>query len=193
MNILFGIIFTVAMALLGSALFRGLEPSMLFNPDALIIVCGGTAVAIFLAFPFHRIRSTILDVAGSFRRRRSRADLSRDLYQIARLYRKTDIRGLEKRMGTMTDEYLRMGVNLLINHHSNESIRNVMEREMDLRVMHFNFSQNVMKTAARLTPSFGLAGTVISLIRMFREIQSPDAIAPVMAVAMMSTFYGVVL
>ncbi len=96
-------------------------------------------------------------------------------------------------MHSLKDDFLKMGVGLLINHQGSDTIRKVMERELAIRIMDSNFSQNVLNTVARLTPSFGLAGTVISLIRMFRDMQSVDAIAPLMAVAMMSTFYGVIL
>ena len=99
----------------------------------------------------------------------------------------------ENRMSTVDDHFLKIGVNLLINNHSDTEIRNTMEREVMLRVISSNFSLNVLKTIARLTPSFGLAGTVISLIKMFNHLDSIDSIAPMMAVALMSTFYGVII
>lgn len=68
-----------------------------------------------------------------------------------------------------------------------------MEREMAARIVSLNLSQNVLITMARLTPSFGLAGTVISLIKIFKHFQSFEMIIPVMAIALISTFYGVVL
>jgi chemotaxis protein MotA len=166
---------------------------MLLNPGALMIVCGGTLAALFIGFPLQRLRSALADVAASFRTERSRGDLARDIVEIARIYRKADIKALENRLKTMEDRFLRLGGELLISHRQNEDIRYIMERELSLRVMDFSFSQNLLKTAARLTPSFGLAGTVISLIGMFRDVHTPEAMAPLMAVAMMSTFYGVVL
>jgi chemotaxis protein MotA len=84
-------------------------------------------------------------------------------------------------------------MNLLITHRPSHEIRAVLEREMALRVMDFQLSQNVLRAVARLTPSFGLAGTVISLIRVFNTSQSIDDVTPLMAVAMMSTFYGVII
>ncbi len=123
----------------------------------------------------------------------NREELARDILEVARIYRRSDIRELENRMKTLKDDFLKLGVSLLINHQSNEDIRNAMEREMVIRIMNDNFSQNVLKTVARLTPSFGLAGTVISLIKMFKGMQAIDQIAPLMAVAMMSTFYGVII
>lgn len=193
MNTILGSTFVIALALFAAAAFRNIGLAMVFNPDALMIVCGGTTVAVFIAFPFGRLRSTVRDIADAFRHPRDRKDVSKDILDLAGFYRRSDIRGIENLIKTLKDDYLRLGAGLLTDHRDNETIRNIMERELAMRVMHANFSQNVLKTVARLTPSFGLAGTVISLIKMFKEMQSVDAMAPMMAVAMMSTFYGVII
>jgi len=173
--------------------FRDLGLQMLINPDALLIVIGGSVIAVFIGFPLRRIGDTVRDIVSAFRHDRDRNAVVKDIIETARIYRKADIRSLENRMKTMNDDFLRFGVNLLINNRSSQEMRTIMEREMTIRIMHFNFSQNMLKTVARLTPSFGLAGTVISLIKMFRNFHSVDMMAPLMAVALMSTFYGVVI
>ncbi|MBI5848713.1 MAG: MotA/TolQ/ExbB proton channel family protein [Nitrospirae bacterium] len=193
MNIVLGIVFAATLASFVLTVFRDVGLHMIFNPDALFIVIGGSIIAVFIGFPFKRIRDTVYDVISAFRTDRDRDAVVRDILEAAKIYRKADIRGLENRMKTMPDDFLRLGVNLLINHRSSREIRAIMEREMTIRVMHYNFSQNMLKTIARLTPSFGLAGTVISLIKMFKNFQSVDMMAPLMAVALMSTFYGVVI
>jgi chemotaxis protein MotA len=193
MNTVLGITFVTALALFASAVFRDIGVSMFFNPDALMIVVGGTVVAVFIGFPFKRIKSAVHGLIDSFRPKKNRGELVKEFLDAVIIYRRTDIRGLENKLMTIKDDFLKMGVSLLINHKSSEDIRNIMEREMMISIMNDNFSQNVLKTVARLTPSFGLAGTVISLIKMFKDMQSIDAIAPLMAVAMMSTFYGVII
>jgi len=193
MNSIIAGIFIVALALFSTTVFRNIGLSMIFNPDALAIVLGGTTAPIFLGFPIKRLKKTFDDISDAFRPQRDRLDLSKDVLEIARTSRKADIRGLEKQARLIKDDFLRMGANLLLTTKSHEEIRTAMEREMAMRIMDFNFSQNVLKTIARLTPSFGLAGTVVSLINMFKNMQSIEAIAPLMAMAMMSTYYGVII
>ena len=193
MNAILIIIFGIALSLFSSTVFRDIGLKMVINPDAMIIVGGGTIVAVFLGFPFKRLKRAFHDVIDAFQTKRNRQELAKEILEIARVYGKTDLRLLERKMRMMKDDFLRLGVNLLINNQTNEEIRSIMERSIALRVMEFNFSQTVLKTIARLTPSFGLAGTVISLIKMFQNMQSIDIIAPHMAVAMMSTFYGVII
>ncbi len=193
MNIFLGIAFVVTLSSFVLTVFRDVGLHMIFNPDALLIVVGGSIIAVFIGFPFKTIRDTAHDVISAFKTDRDRDAAVKDILEAAKIYRKADIRSLENRMKGMHDDFLRLGINLLINHRSSEEIRAIMEREMTIRVMHYNFSQNMLKTIARLTPSFGLAGTVISLIKMFKNFQSVDMMAPLMAVALMSTFYGVVI
>ncbi len=189
---------TAALMVAGAAavalsVFNGIGMETLFNVDALLIVLGGTTVALFVGFPPERIRNTIREVAGAFREGRDRETAVRDVLEVARLHRRSGIKALEAGMKALGDDFLRLGVSLLINYHRDEEIRRIMEREMAVRVVNYNLSQNVLRTIGRLTPSLGLAGTVISLIKMFRALESLDDMAPLMAVALMSTFYGVVI
>ncbi len=187
------LIFLTAFALFSTTVLRSIGLSTIFNVDALMIVGGGTIIALFLGFPAGRLKMTIADVIDSFRPLKDKRELARDMLELARISRRADIRALEKKIQTIKDDYLRLGLNLLISHRSSPEVRTVMEHELTTRVMGYQFSQNVLKSIARLTPSFGLAGTVISLIKIFRIGHSINEIAPLMAVAMMSTFYGVII
>lgn len=173
--------------------FRGIDIKMIFNLDAILIVIGGTITALFIGFPFKRITLSLKDIVDTFIGRRDREDIAADILDIAKIYRRADIKTLENRLKNIKDDFLRLGGNLLINHNDSSDIRNIMERELAIRIVDYNFSQNMLRTIARLMPSLGLAGTVISLIKMFKNVQSVEAMAPLMAVALMSTFYGVII
>lgn len=184
---------TLIVSLFGVTIFRNISPGTIFNPDAIIIILGGTTIAVLIGFPLKRIRQSIADVRDAFTDDRDRDSVVREIMAIARVYRRADIRTLEKRLDHVRDGLMRVGVSLLINNHRSEAIRSIMEREITGRLVHLHFSENILKTIARLTPAFGLVGTVIGLIKMFNSIHSLSMITPLMAVALMSTLYGVVL
>ena len=46
---------------------------------------------------------------------------------------------------------------------------------------------------ARLAPAMGLTGTIVNLIRVYEHISNPQSLMGYMAIALLSTFYGVVL
>ena len=150
MNIVLGLALVIGIMSFALTVLRDIGTSMIFNFDAFMIVIGGTTIAMFIGFPVQRLRHTFNEIMGTFAEQRSREDVIRDILDIARMYRRTDVRSIENRMNAVDDHFLRMGVNLLINNHSNEEISSTLEREMMLRVINSNFSQNVIKTIARL-------------------------------------------
>jgi chemotaxis protein MotA len=192
MNFVIGGLLMCGMALFVGLMFRDSGLSVL-NPDAAIIVLGGSICSLFIGFPFSKIRSSVRDIIETFRDQREREDLLIEITGLSRIYRRADIRAMERRIKDIDNDFLRFGLELLINNHSEEDIRQSMEREMAVRIVNYNTSQNILKTMARLTPAFGLVGTVIILIRMFSNLHSVDALAPLMAGALMSTLYGVVI
>jgi len=173
--------------------FRGIGIDMLLNTNAILIIFGGTIVALFVGFPPRRILDAMRDIVSAFKDKRDRKEIIKEITDIARVYREADIRKLEGRMKNIEDDFMRLGVSLLANHNSGDDIKNIMEREMAVKIVQYNLSQNILRTVARLAPSLGLAGTVISLVNMFRSFGSVDSIAPMMSVALMSTFYGVII
>ncbi|MBI5740848.1 MAG: MotA/TolQ/ExbB proton channel family protein [Nitrospirae bacterium] len=193
MNIVPGAVITISLVLFALTVFRDIGLSMIFNLDAFLIVAGGTAVALCVGFPFLRIRNTIYDIIQAYSGKRDRDSVVKDILDISRTYMRTSIRSLEHKVKGIEDDFLRLGARLLINNYGDHDIKNILEREMTIRLVNRDHGMNLLKTAARLTPSFGLAGTVISLIKMFRHMESVDTIAPMMAVALMSTFYGVII
>jgi chemotaxis protein MotA len=183
----------IVLALVVFSVFRGMELNVLFNADALIIVVGGTIIGMLLGFPVDRLNSTLKDIVKSFKDKSTKVSLIEEIIHLARINRNSGIRALEKSVDDIGDDFLKFGANLIISNYNEKTIREIMEREMASRIINQNFSQNVLKTLARLMPSLGLAGTVVSLIKMFKDFNSVETLAPLMAVALMSTFYGVVL
>lgn len=169
----------------------GLE--MFLNLDALLIIGSGTLIGLFVGFPAKRIRAVFTHLKEAFVDHGDRDSLLKTILFVARIYKRGHIRELENRLGEIRDDFLRLGVTLLINHHPIEVIKQILEREMAFRIVNYNLSQNILKTLARLTPALGLAGTIISLIKMFDHFQSVETMTPMMAVALMATFYGVII
>ena len=193
MNPLITIILSLGIFLFILPIIRNTGAEMFFNLDALLIIGSGTLIGLFVGFPAQRIKTAFLHVKESFGDRGDRTSLLKEILLMAGLYKRGNIRELERRQGEIKDDFFRMGMHLLINQHPLEEIKNVLEREMALRIVNQNLSQNILKTLARLTPALGLAGTIISLIKMFDHFQSIETMTPMMAVALMSTFYGVIV
>ncbi len=193
MNFLFSIIVIAGSLLFLILTFKDIGINMLLNTHALVIIFGGTFISLFIAFPLNRLKDTVTDIFDSFKDKRDRNEIIKDIVEIARIYRSSNMKKLEEKTKNINDSFLRLGINLLLNHSKINEIRDILEREASLRIARYNLSQNIVRTVARLAPSLGLAGTVISLVSMFKNFHSVDSIAPMMSVALMSTFYGVII
>ncbi|MEW6184189.1 MAG: MotA/TolQ/ExbB proton channel family protein [Thermodesulfobacteriota bacterium] len=193
MNPLVTIIVSVGIFLFLLPIIRHTGPEMFFNLDALLIIFSGTLIGLFVGFPTRRIRMAWGHIKEAFQEPGDKAVLVKDIMWMARMYIKGEIREIENHRDEIRDEYFKLGMRLLINQHSMEEIYKALERESRDRSASYLLSQNVLKTLAKLTPALGLAGTIISLIKMFDKFQSIETITPLMAVALMSTFYGVII
>ncbi|MEO5361861.1 MAG: MotA/TolQ/ExbB proton channel family protein [Nitrospirota bacterium] len=192
-NLTVVVFISVVVALVVFSVFRGMEFRVLFNPDAFIIVVGGTVIGMMLGFPLERLKATYREIVNSFKDKATKESLIEEILRLARINRNSGIRSFEKSIDTIENDFLRFGANLIVNNYNEKTIKEIMEREMASRIINQTFSQNVLRTLARLMPSLGLAGTVVTLIKMFKDFNSVETLAPLMAVALMSTFYGVVL
>ncbi|MEJ7926886.1 MotA/TolQ/ExbB proton channel family protein [Sphingobium sp. AN641] len=54
-------------------------------------------------------------------------------------------------------------------------------------------ARNAWLSIADAAPALGMAGTIIGLIGMFAAMDDPAALGPAMALALLTTFYGVVI
>nr|WP_037491339.1 MotA/TolQ/ExbB proton channel family protein [Sphingobium indicum] len=54
-------------------------------------------------------------------------------------------------------------------------------------------ARNVWLSIADAAPALGMAGTIIGLVGMFAAMDDPAALGPAMALALLTTFYGVVI
>lgn len=186
---LLGIVIVTGMLL---TIFKGVPVSTFFNWEAIIIIFGGTSCGLLISYPLERIKDTFNALKKAFNTQSDKDTTIQNILTISRLYRKSEIKSLERLAGCMDNNFLKLGVYLLINNHKPNDIKAILEREMNVRMISLQSNQNLLKTGARLAPSLGLAGTVISLIKMFSNMTTIEAMMPMMAVALMSTFYGVV-
>jgi len=174
-------------------IIRNTGVEIFLNLDALMIIGSGTLIGLFVGFPLKRIQAVLIHLKEAFSDKENRESLLQSILTIAGIYKRGNMREIEHRVEEVQNEFFKLGMTLLINQHPMEEIKNALEREKAIRIVNYNLSQNILKTLARLTPALGLAGTIISLIKMFDNFQSVEAMTPMMAVALMATFYGVII
>ena len=180
---IFGAAFTLEVGELGLA----------SNLNALMIVLGGTLAATLMAYPAQKLLWALQLVKKSFAARGEIAWTTQTLVNLARIFRKGGIRALERQGNDLPPGMIKTGVELIAYHYNRDKIDQIMHKEALCIYGQYETAHKILTNMARLAPALGLAGTIVNLIRIFDHIQDPQSLIGYMAIALLSTFYGVVL
>lgn len=180
--------------LLVLALAMGSDLLLFINPAGLLLVVGGTLAGVFLAFPLETLRELWAELRSLGRSRVMGLDrLIAVFVELARLQRRAGARTLERRARALGNPFLALGVSLVVDELPWQEVKQRLEQEFDFFLSRREAQRGVLSLMGRLAPALGLAGTMIGLIRMLHGIKDPAAVTQGMSVALLTTFYGLML
>jgi len=115
------------------------------------------------------------------------------IVQLANTARKEGVLALEESATNMGDQFLKKGIMLIVDGTDPELVKGIMETELGYTDERHSGIAGFFESLGTYAPSWGMIGTMIGLILMLQELDDPDAIGPMMAIALLTTFYGCVL
>ena len=89
--------------------------------------------------------------------------------------------------------FLKDGLSLIINNYTSNEIRHNLQNKIDAKQNKLSLSQNFFENMSKLSPGVGMIGTLMGLIEMMANLKDPSQIGSGMALAMITTFYGLLL
>lgn len=186
----------VGIAVLSLATFFSTPNVWVFiNLPGLAIVIGGTAAATFICYPLKEVAR----VFHVFVLAMAREDLPTEVYinvlvDIARAASSKGKISLEKTLPGIENNFLRQGVQMLVDGYSPAEIREIMDTSIQQMYETEMSSAGIYRTMAKLAPAFGIIGTLIGLISMMQSMGGDiRGLGPAMAVALTTTLYGVTM
>lgn len=180
--------------LIGTAIFMKPGAGFFFRIDAMLIVMGGVFSATLVNFPLKDVLGSIKVAKNAFLHRALSANsLIEKLVELSRKARVEGILSLERDIAAMDDEFIKKGLQLMVDGTEPEILRDVLTTELTCLEDRHRLGQDIFKAMGTYSPAFGMAGTLIGLIQMLQQLQDPTKIGAGMAVAMVTTFYGVFL
>ncbi|NWO08191.1 MAG: MotA/TolQ/ExbB proton channel family protein [Alteromonadaceae bacterium] len=185
------------LAVLASVLFWSAEdPALFINLPGLAIVVGGTLAATFISFPLREVLRVFRLFGTVVRNEKlyTERDIE-ELVRISRLWIDGDLAAVERALETVRNPFLRSGVQLVIELNPEDDIMDFMEwRIARLRAREHAEAQ-LFRVMASFAPAFGMIGTLVGLINMMFLLDggSMAVIGQQLAVALMTTFYGILL
>lgn len=173
-------------------------PESFYSLPSIEIVLGGTIAATLLSFPIKEVLR-ITKITVIIFKKGTTDTLGPYVNEIVELSRsaRMGVSELEKSKDDLSNYFLKDGVQMIINGYTEPEIRDIMESRIENREIREKWEENVLRTMGKFAPGFGMMGTLIGLIGMLvsmgGEADPSKTIGPNMAVALITTFYGVLL
>ncbi len=183
-----------AFALVIWGILLGGPLSLFWDLPSAFIVMGGTLGATLIHYPLKDVFGMILVLKNVFFHRISSPNETiKVLVDLSRTTRKSGILSLEPFTRNLDDAFFSQGVRMIVDGAEVDSIKSVLEREMDYTSARHRLGAEIFTTMGAYAPALGMIGTLIGLIQMLQELEDPSKIGPGMAVALITTFYGAML
>jgi chemotaxis protein MotA len=107
--------------------------------------------------------------------------------------RREGLLALEDDLEEVEDEFLRKGIQLVVDGTDPDIIKNILYNELNQIQTRHSIGINIFDDWSKLAPAFGMIGTLIGLITMLAQIEDKSAIGIGMSTALITTLYGAVL
>ncbi len=189
-----GIVFIVISMMLPVKFDIGAVISSFVDPASIMITIGGTIAATIVGNPLPKLLAAI---KGSrviwFPPKVDAMESIRKIIELSNLARKEGVLALDETANTMTDQFLKKGITLIVDATDPELVRNILETEMSYIENRHGDARGVWEFIGGQAPAWGMIGTLIGLIMMLRNLQDTASIGPNMSIALVTTFYGSIL
>lgn len=164
-----------------------------FDPLALGLVVMGSLMLAGLQEGWHSLVRACLAFPVIFRSSKSAdAELARNA--VTRVRRIVEKRGLSCADRVKADPpFVRDIIAELANRNNPASFHEWANQNIKRRIGRHAFASRYWSTVADIAPALGMIGTVIGLVLMFGQVEDAAAIGRAMAVAMLTTLYGLLL
>lgn len=187
-----GLVLIVALLLGAMAMGVGIGPYM--DIPSVLIVVGGSIGALMISFkPSHMKSFFKIFMVAIKPPQEDRVELIKKLVQFATKARKDGILALESEVNDEPNAFLKKGLSMAIDGNEPDSIRDLLEIEMEQTSTRHKVNGSIFSQWAGLAGAMGMVGTLIGLVAMLMNMADPSAIGPSMAVALLTTLYGAVI
>jgi len=182
------------LALLMGAMTMGVGIGAYIDIPSVLIVVGGSIGALMISFKPSQMKSfTKIFMIAVKPPEEDVSELIKKLVNFATKARKDGILALEGEVNAEPNEFLKKGLSMAIDGSDPDTIRELLEIEMEQTSTRHKVNASIFDSWAGLAGAMGMVGTLIGLVAMLLNMADPSAIGPSMAVALLTTMYGAII
>ena len=179
-------------AIIGGQVLEGGHVASLSQPTALLIVLGGTMGAVMLQSPYATfVRGIRMARWIWFPPVVDYLQLIKQVSNWSHVSRREGLLALENVINQLKDDFMRKGLQLLVDGAEPERLREVLEVEINTYEDELKLSARIWEAAGGYSPTIGILGAVLGLIHVMENLSDPSKLGAGIAVAFVATIYGV--
>jgi chemotaxis protein MotA len=178
--------------LLLAMLMEGGSPASMINIPSGLIVLGGTFGATLASTSMEQFKAipSLYKKAISTEPIDFRAEVDR-IVQFAEKARREGLLALDAEVGEIDDEFVRKGMQLVVDGTDPELVREILEAELEGMAARHKEAVTPFVQAGGFGPTLGVLGTVMSLVHVLENLDKPETLGHSIAGAFIATLYGV--
>lgn len=189
---LLGIVSGFGLVIIAMSMGGGL--GAFINAPSVMIVCGGTMGATLINYPISDVLGVIKVAKNAFFSEKIKTKkIMEMLIEMSKVSRREGILGLEKTLKDIKDPFFVKGMTLMIDGIEPAKLSELLNTEVEYIEERHRLGAEIFMTMGNFAPAMGMVGTLIGLVKMLMQMDDPSSIGPSMAVALITTFYGVIL
>jgi chemotaxis protein MotA len=165
-----------------------------WDTASVLMVIGGTIGAVLICFPLRTVaRAPSVLMKGMLNTQPDARDLIKTIVNLSETARREGLLSLETRLPSIENDFIRRGIELVIDGTQSEMVAEVLRCEIDAMAARHREGKAIVDQIGKYAPAFGMIGTLLGLIIMLGNMSDPSSIGGGMAVALITTLYGACL
>lgn len=173
-------------------IFEGGAPLALIQPNAFLIVVGGTLGAIGISFPSKTIKKLPKILSIAFKRKE--LDLQTHLTYFKEVSIRTRKHGLLSLDSTLSeadlDPFIKKGLQMVVDGVEPATVKSTLNTKLENLISRHDDCIEMFTSAGGYAPTMGIVGTITSLVIVLSNLSDAAAMGGRIAVAFIATLYG---
>jgi chemotaxis protein MotA len=179
-------------AIIVGAILKGSGVKALLGAAAFMIVGVGTLAAIMVQTPMHVFKRALKIAGWVFRPpQHDAAKTIEKIVEWSNTARKQGLLGLESAVETEKDEFMKKGLQALVDGGEPDAIRAQLEVDLDTREHADTAAAKVFEGMGIYSPTLGIIGAVMGLMAVMQNLADPSKLGHGIAAAFIATIYGI--
>ncbi len=189
--LILGYVMMLGLTYTGLTLSHG-TPAEIWSGEGFLMAFGGACVGAVACCSPQEVKDALQAIKVAFVNQvYDHEKLIADFVNYAGISRKDGLLGLEKVVGQITDPFLSKSIQMAIDGVEPDLVEERLQLELAAMEERHTRTRGTFDTAATFSPAFGMIGTIMGLVLLLKALDDPSSLGPKMAMALLSTFYGV--